>query len=91
MTFEYGSGTPVEADHHGAAAPGAPIRIPGHFTQDLTFGVDLLRREDRPRLSLQFNVENLTNNVYRVSQESTFSPGEYYNPRFLSSSLKIRF
>jgi hypothetical protein len=91
MTFEYGSGTPVEADHHGAAAPGAPIRIPGHFTQDLTLGVDLLRREDRPRLSLQFNVENLTNNVYRVSQESTFSPGEYYNPRFFSSSLKIRF
>ena len=40
---------------------------------------------------LQFNVENLTNNVYKVSQESAFSPGEYFHPTFVSGSMKIRF
>jgi outer membrane receptor protein involved in Fe transport len=53
--------------------------------------MDLLRSAERPRLSVQFNVENITNNVYRVSQESTFSPGEYYSPRFFSTSMKVRF
>jgi hypothetical protein len=89
-TAEYGSGTPLE-EAHETEASGGPQRVPVHFTQDLSFGVDLLRNQDQPRLSLQFNVENVTNNVYVVSQESTFSPGEYYNPRFFSSSLKIRF
>ena len=53
--------------------------------------MDLFRRRDRSWLGLQFNVENLTNNVYKVSQESVFSPGEYFNPRFYSGSLKVHF
>jgi hypothetical protein len=93
MSFEYGSGTPTEVEDEtdsGASEP-TPLRVPGHFTQNLTIGMDVLRQGDRPRMSLQFNIENLTNNVYKVSQESTFSPGEYFHPRFFSGSMKIRF
>ena len=89
-SFEYGTGTPLE-EAHSATDSGSPLRVPGHFTQDLSVGVDFLRSRDRPRMTLQFNVENITDNVYRVSQENTFSPGEYYHPRFFSSSLKVRF
>src|SRR4029450_5204079 len=41
MTFEYGSGTPTEVEDEGATAEPAPLRVPGHFTQNLTAGVDL--------------------------------------------------
>src|SRR5213594_1276900 len=91
MTFEYGSGTPTEAEDMEGAPMAAPLRVPGHFTQNLSIGADLWRHRERSWAGLQFNVENLTNNVYKVSQESVFSPGEYFNPRFYSSSLKIHF
>ncbi len=93
MAFEYGSGTPIEAEDEGGTAPPAPLRarIPGHFTQDLTLGFEALRHSDRPTLGFQFAVENLTNNVYKVSQESVFSPGEYFHPRFFSGSMKVHF
>jgi hypothetical protein len=90
MTFEYGSGTPTETEDE-TAAESIPLRVPGHFTQNATFGVDLLRNREPLWLTVQFNVENITNNVYKVSQESTFSPGEYFNPRFYSASLKLHF
>jgi outer membrane receptor protein involved in Fe transport len=89
-TFEYGSGTPLEEAHEDETS-GAPLRVPGHYAQDVSVGVDLLRSQDKPRLSLQFNVENVTDNVYVISQESTFSPGAYYHPRFYSGALKIHF
>src|SRR5262252_2333673 len=79
--------TPIEAEDEGEAIPTTPTqsRIPGHFTQNVTIGADLFRRADRQRIGVQFNVENLTNDVYRVSQESIFSPGEYFHPRFFSA------
>src|SRR5438876_771297 len=93
MAFEYGSGTPIEAEDEGGIAPPAPLRarIPGHFTQDLTLGFEILRHSDRPRLGLQFAIENLTNNVHKVSQESVFSHGEYFHPRFFSAAMKVHF
>jgi len=91
MTFEYGSGTPTEAEEMEGEAMAAPLRVPDHFTQNVSVGIDVLRHRDRSRMGLQFNVENLTNNVYKVAQESAFSPGEYFNPRFYSGSLKIHF
>jgi outer membrane receptor protein involved in Fe transport len=99
MTFEYGSGTPTEVEEEegvtaaaaAAVADSAPLRVPGHFTQNLAVGINLFRNREWSRLGVQFNVENLTNNVYKVSQESAFSPGEYFNPRFYSASLKIHF
>jgi outer membrane receptor protein involved in Fe transport len=85
MNFEYGSGTPTETEE------GAQSHVPQHFTQNLTVGANFPGRTDHPRLGLQFSVENLTNNIYVVSQESAFSPGEYFNPRFFSGSMTIHF
>jgi outer membrane receptor protein involved in Fe transport len=92
MAFEYGSGTPTEQEQEKGRTFG-PLsdRAPQHFTQNLTLGWELIHKAEKPRLGLQFNIENLTNNVYVVSQESVFSPGEYFNPRFFSGSVKIRF
>src|SRR5207247_7833818 len=41
MTFEYGSGTPTEAEEEEGASMEAPVplRVPAHFTQNLTVGV----------------------------------------------------
>jgi outer membrane receptor protein involved in Fe transport len=104
MGFEYGSGTPGahgsredaheegEADHEHAPVPGGcGVRCPEHFTQNLSVGWDAVRNGERPRVSLQFNIENLTNNVYLISKESTFVQGQYYIPRLFSGSLKFRF
>jgi outer membrane receptor protein involved in Fe transport len=104
MSFEYGSGTPGshgEAGHeheegeeeheHEAAPGGCEARCPAHFTQNLSIGWDAIRNHERPRLTLQFNIENLTNNVYLISKESTFVQGQYSIPRLFSGSLKIRF
>jgi len=93
IAFEYGSGTPTEIEDEEGATPVGPIaeRVPGHFTQNLTIGYDLRVHDREPWVGLQFNIENLTNNVYRVSQESVFSPGEYFNPRFFTGSLKVHF
>lgn len=92
MTFEYGSGTPTEAEEEDAdeALPAPELRVPGHLSEDLTIGADLWE-SDVSEVGLQFNIENLTDNVYKVSQESIFSPGEYFHPRFYSGSLKYRF
>ncbi len=86
MSLEYGSGTPIEVED----GTEGPERVPAHATGNLSVGFDVLRTGER-RAELQFNIENLTNNVYVVSQESAFSPGEYFNPRFFSGSLKVHF
>ena len=76
-------------DHAGGG--GMMARVPQHFTQNLSIGWDILRDGEQPRLSLQFNVENLTDNVYRKTAPSVFSPGEFYIPRLFSGSMKIHF
>ena len=103
MALEYGSGTPAghgdgdheqeagESDHSHGGSEETALRVPQHFTQNLTLGWDLLSRGEQPRLGLQFNIENLTDNVYKVAQESVFSPGQFYIPRLFSGSVKIRF
>ena len=70
---------------------GCAERCPEHFTQNLSLGWDAVRNGDQPRLSLQFNLENLTDNVYLISKESTFVQGQYSIPRLFSGSVKIRF
>ncbi|MBI4442397.1 MAG: TonB-dependent receptor, partial [Acidobacteria bacterium] len=98
MAFEYGSGTPLGShggghahDEEETGEQPMPERVPSHFTQNLTLGWDVLRNGEQPRLTLQFNIENLTDNLYRVAQESVFSPGQYSIPRLFSGSMKIRF
>jgi hypothetical protein len=46
---------------------------------------------NRPRLSFQFNIENLSNKVYLLSKESTMVQGQYSIPRLISGSLKVGF
>jgi hypothetical protein len=101
---EYGSGTPMEhggaedahagdeaAHEHATSADGAE-RVPGHATANLSFGIDLLRKADRrPKLTLQMDIENISNNLYLIAQESEFSPGQFSIPRLFSVTAKLRF
>ena len=84
---EYGSGTPTEREDTMDA------RVPGHFTANLSFGVDFCSGpgKARPRLSLQLDIENITNNLYLVAQESEFAAGQYSIPRLVSATAKVRF
>jgi outer membrane receptor protein involved in Fe transport len=102
MAFEYGSGAPgghgAGAHDHGdatshehASSGGCAERCPSHFTQNLSIGWDAIQGGDRATVGLQFNIENLTNNVYLVSKESTFVQGQYSIPRIYSGSLTFRF
>ena len=83
------STTDGEAHEH-ATGPGlCGTRCPSHFTQDVSIGWNATERTGR--LSLQFNVENLSNKVYLLSKESTMVQGQYSTPRVFSGSLKVAF
>lgn len=86
--FEYGSGTPAAL--LGANGIETRLRLPAHFVTNLYFGLDLKPRE-RHKVSLQFNIENLTNRVYQIAKESEFTPVQFAPPRFVSGSLKFSF
>lgn len=101
--FEYGSGTPGghgdgdhahedgEAHEH-ASGPGlCGTRCPSHFMQNVSIGWNASASGSRPQVSLQFTAENVSNNVYLISKESTMVQGQYSIPRLLSGSLKIGF
>lgn len=86
--FEYGSGTP--ATLRGANSIETRLRLPAHFVTNLHFGLDLKQTEHR-KVSLQLNIENLTNRVYQIAKESEFTPVQFAPPRFVSGSLKFSF
>ncbi|MGH9255239.1 MAG: TonB-dependent receptor [Vicinamibacterales bacterium] len=103
VALEYGSGTPGghgagddaheegEAHEH-ATGPGlCGTRCPSHFTQNLSIGWNATAEGTRPRLSLQFSIENLSNRVYLLSKESTMVQGQYSIPRLISASMRMRF
>jgi outer membrane receptor protein involved in Fe transport len=103
VALEYGSGTPgghgggdhEHADgesHEHSTGPGlCGTRCPSHFTQNVSVGWNVTRTGSGPRLSLQFTVENLSDEVYLISKESTMVQGQYSIPRLFSGSLRIRF
>jgi outer membrane receptor protein involved in Fe transport len=86
--MEYGSGTPASLPNEDGSE--SLVRLPGHFVASLYFGVDLMRKE-KHNVSLQFNIENIGDRVYRIAKESEFTPVQYSPPRFISGSLKYRF
>jgi outer membrane receptor protein involved in Fe transport len=100
---EYGSGTPgghgggdheheSGETHEHASGPGlCAARCESHFTQNISIGWTASPDSSRPRVSLQFSVENVSNTVYLLSKESTMVQGQYSIPRLLSGSLKIGF
>jgi hypothetical protein len=103
-TVEYGSGTPIghgggehghaegeSAHEHGAGAESTG-RVPGHFTANVSFGINVLRDAmRRSRLSVQVDVENVGNRVYLIAQEGEFAPTQFSIPRLVSITAKIRF
>ena len=86
--FEYGSGTPAALPNEEGEI--TIVRLPEHFVANFYFGVDLFREKKR-NFSLQFNVENATNRIYRIAKESKFTPVQYSPPRFFSGSVKFHF
>jgi hypothetical protein len=103
VALEYGSGTPgshgagdhEHADgeaHEHATGPGlCGTRCESRLIPNLSIGWNAVSQGAQPRLSLQINVENLTNRVYLLSKESTMVQGQYSHPRLLSASVRIRF
>ena len=101
---EYGSGTPMghgdaghehapgDVAHTHAQSAGGPPRVPGHFTAAVSVGVNLVRdSQRRAKLALQFDVENMFDNIYLIAQEGEFSPAQFSIPRLLSVTAKLRF
>ena len=43
------------------------------------------------KLSLQIDVENISDRVYRIAQEGEFAPAQFSIPRLISATAKIRF
>ena len=98
LALEYGSGTPleVEEDESGAQVEQAMAaegqRVPGHFTANLSMGAEIWHdREGKKRLAVRLSIENVTNNTYKVAQESVFTPGQYSIPRLISGGVTVRF
>jgi hypothetical protein len=78
--------------HEHATGPGlCGTRCPSHFTQNVSIGWNAATSANRPRLSFQVNIENLSNKVYLLSTESTMVQGQYSIPRLISGSLKVGF
>jgi hypothetical protein len=101
-TVEYGSGTPREhahahedgdTDHEHAAGDADPSpRVPSHFITSVSVGFDLFRRaNNRSRLSVQVDAENITNRSYLIAQESEFSPRQFSIPRLIGATARLRF
>ena len=103
-TMEYGSGTPMghgggshvhaegAGDHEHAHSTATAPRVPEHFAANLSFGIDLFRgRRQGSRLSLQLDIENITDNVYLIAQEGEFSPAQFAIPRLISATARVRF
>ena len=103
VAMEYGSGTPgghgdgdhahEEGDtHEHASGPGlCGTRCPSRLISHVSVGWNAVPNGGQPRLSVQFNIENVTNKVYLLSKESSMVQGQYSIPRLISASVKLRF
>jgi TonB dependent receptor len=78
--MRYGSGSIIE---HGP-------RLPQHFTSDLAGGFALWNAEPR-HLDLEFDVTNVSNNIYQIAKESEEIPIQYSSSRTVGGSLKFHF
>jgi len=78
--MRYGSGTIVE---HGP-------RLPQHFVADMATGLTLWHTESR-NLDLEFDVTNISDNIYRIAKESEEIPIQYAPSRTIGGSLKFNF
>ncbi len=87
--LEFGSGTPTALRQEGADEE-VLVRLPEHLVANFSTGIDLMRK-DRRKVSLQFNVENLTNRIFAIAKESEFTPVQFSAPRYVSGSITFQF
>ena len=92
MSVEYGSGTPgghgsgdhaheEGESHEHASGPGlCETRCPSRLTPNVSVGWNAMSTGDQPRLSVQLNVENVSNKMYLLSKESSMVQGRYLDP-----------
>ena len=65
-------------------------RIKPRFLLDFSVGADLMQKE-RVSLNLQFNIQNLTNELFLYNFESVFSGTHIGYPRLFSGRISLRF
>ena len=59
---------------------------------NVSFGLDLFRGgRQGSRLSLQLDIENITDNPYLMAQEGEFSPAQFAIPRLIAAAATVRF
>ncbi|MFQ5723248.1 MAG: TonB-dependent receptor domain-containing protein [Terriglobia bacterium] len=91
FTFRYGSGTPVEEEVEiNSEEIERVVRLPQHLTADFGTGITVWQQESR-RLDFEFNVTNLSNNIYRIGKESETTPIQFAPRRVVSGRLTWRF
>ena len=85
-TVEYGSGTPTEREETTNA------RVPGHFTTNLSFGVDLFRRaKPRGRGCPCSSTSKTSRTICIAAPESEFAAGRDSIPRLVAVTAKVKF
>ncbi|MEW6734210.1 MAG: TonB-dependent receptor [Acidobacteriota bacterium] len=65
-------------------------RVKPHLIFNLSAGIDLFR-QDKTKVSLQFDIQNLTNRLYLYNFESVFSGTHIGFPRLYSGRLTVQF
>ena len=85
----YGSGTPSE-QHHDDSGLATFVHLPDHWTFDFNARVNLWQQGSR-RLAFEFDVTNLTNNIYAIAKESEATPLQYATPRVVGARLRVDF
>jgi outer membrane receptor for ferric coprogen and ferric-rhodotorulic acid len=50
-----------------------------------------LSSSGQARVSVQINIENVSDRVYLLSKESSMVQGQYSSPRLVSASVRMRF
>ena len=84
----YGSGTPSE--QHNDGGPAVFLYLPDHWTVDLNARLNLWT-EGRHKVDLEFDVTNLTDNVYAIAKESEATPLQYAMRRVVGGRLRVSF
>ncbi len=91
FSFRYGSGTPTEEEIDlGGATVHEVVRLPQHFTADFGTGISLWQKDSR-RLDFEFNMTNLSNNIYRIAKESETTPVQFAPRRVVAGRLTWYF
>ena len=84
----YGSGTPSE--QHRDGGPATFLYLPDHWSVDLNARLNLWAEGSR-RVDLEFDITNLTDNVYAIAKESETTPLQYAMRRVIGGRLRLSF